>query len=261
MSTLACQFCCQLASERLQRLLQTLHLFFVGMHKFDIFWQWFTQSLRHRLCTPVGHKSPTNFCFYLLLKLLDPALEFIFFKTLFKFCEILRCLLAVCFHQFVEHVVKIKVSQRSIQVIRPTHRASRFHSRKTLHRLASKCSHHCLIAVHQCLHQHLRNFFGSERIHPAAASRSAFTLLLHLLFFAPQLCFGVSHLTRNLVFWSAQREVHLKDGFKCAPVRIALDKSCSQCIFKCLAILNRDLLDGFHCIQVFRQTDRQTRFS
>ena len=203
MSAFACQFCGQLASERLQRLLQTLHLFFVGMHEFDVFWQWFTQSLSHRLGTTVSHKSSTNFCFDLLLKLLDPALKLIFFKTLFKFCQVLCCLLAVCFHQFVEHVVKIKVAQRSIQVIRSTNRTPRFHSCKSLHRLARKCSHHCLITVHQCLHQHLCNFFRSERIHAAATSGSAFTLLLHFLLFAPQLCFGVGHLSRNLMFRSA----------------------------------------------------------
>ena len=50
------------------------------------------------------------------------------------------------------------------------------------------------------------------------------------------------------MFWSTQREVHLKDGFECAPVRVALYKSRGQRIFKRLAILNGDLFNGFHRI-------------
>ena len=114
MSALARQFCGQFASKRLQRLLQTQHLFFVGMHKFDVFGQGFTQCLGHRLGATISHEPSANFCFNFLLKLFDPALKLIFFKTLFKFRQLLSSLIAVCFHQFVEHVVEIQIAQRAI---------------------------------------------------------------------------------------------------------------------------------------------------
>ena len=156
------------------------------MHELNIFWQWLTQCFRHCLGTPVSHKTATNLGFNLFFEGIDSAFVFIFFEAFLKSRQITTSFLFAGLHEFLQHVVQIKISQSAVQVIRASDRTTWLHPSKALHGLFSQGTHHGLVAIHQGFHQHLRYFLGRQAVHPAGRP-FAFALLHLLLHLAPHL--------------------------------------------------------------------------
>ena len=88
----------------------------------------------------------------------------------------------------------------------------------------------------------------------------AFALHLQVLLLAPHFVVFIAVLG-NAVFRTAQREVHLENGFKRTPMVLALHQGCGKRVFKCIAIFDRNFLDRFHRIQVFGEAYWQTRIA
>ena len=76
--------CCNFAREWIQRFLEVCHFITTGVHEFNIFRKWLTQSLCHGFCTTIGNELAANFCFNFLLELLDATFHLIFIEALFK---------------------------------------------------------------------------------------------------------------------------------------------------------------------------------
>ena len=93
-ATLAGQAGGELAGERLQRLLQVLHLVARGVHELDVFGQRLAQRLGHGLGTAVGDEAATDLGLDLLLELLDAIVVLVALEPLLERGELAADLLA-----------------------------------------------------------------------------------------------------------------------------------------------------------------------
>ena len=84
-------------------------------------------------------------------------------------------------------------------------------------------------------------------------------LALLLLHFAPHFIDVGLVAINNLVFRTTQAEIHLEHRFERSPVAVVLDHRGPKRVLKRFAILDRDVLNCLHCVQVFRQRDGNPR--
>jgi len=177
-------------------------------------------------------------------------------EALFQRCQ-LASLLPARLHHLLEHRVEVEIAQRAIQVVRAANRATRFHPGETLHGLTGERPHHRLVAVHQCLHQQLRQLFGGQPVEPAlgAFAVALAQLLLHL---APHLV-EVALAFGDLKLWPTQAEVDLEHCLERTPVRVVLHQRGTERVLERLAILDRDVLHCLHRVEVLSEADRQPR--
>ena len=84
----------ELAGERVERLLQVLHLVARRVHELDVFGQRLAQRLGHRLGTTVGDEAATDLGLDLLLELLDAVVVLVALEALLERGELAADLLA-----------------------------------------------------------------------------------------------------------------------------------------------------------------------
>ena len=167
--------------------------------------------------------------------------------------------MTVGLHQLGEHVVEVKIAQGAIQVIRSADGSPWFHSGETRNRLAGKCAHHRLVALHEGTHQHVGELFGCERFEATAASTATLALpeLRLVLFISPELIGLLVGWVDDVVLRTAQRKIDLEDGFEHSPVRRVLHERGAKRVLECITVFNRDDLHGLHRVEVLGETDRQ----
>jgi hypothetical protein len=225
------------------------------VHELDVLRERLAERLRHRLRAPVGDEAAPDLGLDLSLELLDAILVLLALESLLQGGHVGRHLLLGRVHHLLEHVVEVEVAQRPIQVIGTADRSTRFHPREALNRLLRERPHRALITVHQRLHEHLGDLFGCERLHAALASALALHLLLHL---APELVeIGFFIAVGDLVLGSAEAEVDLEDRLEAAPVGVVLDQRRPECVLERLAVLDRDVLNRLHRVEVLGERHRE----
>ncbi len=173
----------ELAGQRVERLLQRLHLVADGVHELDVLGQRLAQRLGHRLGAAIGDQPAADLGLDLGLELLDAVLVLLFLEALLERRELAADLLPGGLHQLLEHPVEVEVAQRAVEVVGAADGAAGLHPGEALHRLAGHRPHHRLVAVEQRLHQHLGDLLGVRlSIAPPPRRRAPRPahLLLHL---------------------------------------------------------------------------------
>ena len=157
----------------------------------------------------------------------------------------------VVLHQLLEHPVEIEVSQRPVQVVGATDRATGFHPRIATHRLTGHRAHHGLVALLQGVVEHLGQLF---RGHPSPGTTLTLVarsvtrrLRIFLVVFVER---RVEHVPGNFVLFAPEREVHIEDDLEGLPVGMVFHQRGRKCVLERRAILERDVLDRLHRIEI-----------
>ena len=156
-------------------------------------------------------------------------------------------------HQLLEHAVEVEIPKRAVEVVGAPDGTPGLHPRVPAHSLPGERPHHRLVGVQQRAVEHLGELLGGQLLHGAAWPALLLLARLHL---APlvAIAFAVDGELRP-----AQREVHLEDGLERAPVRVVLHERGGERVFERVAILDRDVLDGLHRVEVLGERDGQSR--
>ena len=245
----------QLAGERIDRLSQAQQLLATGVHEVDIFGKGLAQRLGHGLDTAIGHETATDLGLDLLLEAVDTRLELVLLETLLERREWGRCLIPGLLQESFEHVVEIEIPKRAIEVIGATHRSPRLHTGIAGDRLPGERPHHGVVALLQRVEEHLGHLFGRERLSPAAPGTRTSGVGVRGGVVLIDLELGLAPVEG--VLRSAQREVDLEHGLERTPVRVVLHQCRSERVLERVAILDRDVGDGLHRVEVLGETHRQ----
>ena len=241
----------QLPGEGVDGLAQRGHLLAGGVHEVDVLRQGLAQGAGHGLDPPVGHQCPTDLALDLLLELVDAALVLVLLQALLERGERLGRLVPRLVHELVEHRVEVEVPQGAVEVVGAPDRAARLHPCVAAHRLAGHRPHQRLITALERLEEHLGDLLGRHVL--AAARTGAGTVALHLLLLLQllqQLGQGVLVAVAEAELRAAQREVHLEHRLEGAPVGVVLHQGGGQRVLEGLAVLQRDVLDRLHGVEV-----------
>ena len=246
----------ELARQRIERLAQRLHLIARRVHELDVFGERFAQRLGHGLGASVGDEATADLGLDLLLELVDAMLVLLALEALLQRRHLALELLLGRLHQLVEHRVEVEVPQRAIQVVRATDWSAGLHPREPLDRLAGHRPHHRLVAAHQRLHQQVSDLLGCQRIEPASGAALAVTLT-HLFLHLAEHVVDLGLVTAaDLVLGTAEAEVDLEHRLERPPVRVVLDQRGAQRVLEGVPVIDRDVLDGLHRVEVLGQADR-----
>ena len=178
-------------------------------------------------------------------------------EALLELGQLTAGLLAGGLHELVHHPVEVEVPQRAVQVVGAADRPAGLHAGVPGDGLAGQGPHHGVVALHQRLVQQLSiSSSGDSESIDAAAPR-------------PSPCCDWSWSSRHSASSSSspsiaycgprRREVDLEDRLERPPVRVALHQRGRQCVLERLAVLDGDVADGLHGVQVLGQRHRQPR--
>ena len=254
---LARQAGCELAGQRVQRLAQQLHLVATRVHELDVLGQRLAQRLRHRLGTAVGDEAAADLRLDLAFELVDAILELLALEPFLERREsAVRCV-PRRLHQLLEQRVEVEVAQRPVQVVGAADRAARLHPGEALHRLAGHRPHHRLVTAEQRLHQQLGDLLGGEGVEPTASGAAAVASTGLVLHVAPQLVELGPVGVEQAVLRTAQAEVHLEYRLERPPVAVVLDERGAEGVLERLPVVDGDVLDRLHRVEVLGEADRQ----
>ena len=238
-----------------------------GVHEVHVLGQRLAQRLGHGLHAPVGHQAPADLGLDLLLELLDARLVLVALEALLQRGEGLGRVVAGLVHEPLEHVVEVQVPQRPVEVVGAAHGAAGLHAGVALDRLAGERPQHGLVALEQRPVEHLGQLLGAHLV--AAGAPHALEPLealeplqaLHALELAVALGPVAVGVVAQGVLLAAQREVDLEDGLEGAPVGVGLHQGGAEGVLERLPVLEGDVLDRLHGIEVLGQAHRQARLA
>ena len=127
--------------------------------------------------------------------------------------------------------------------------------------MAGQSPEHGIVAVHQGLEQHLGQLFRGESRH-AATPATGLAVTRHVRFVGI-VSRRVARLAgvHDRVLRASQREVDLEHHFEGPPVGVVLDQRGAQGVLEGFPVLQRDMGDRLHGVQVLGQADREARFA
>ena len=242
MAALADQPGGQLAGERVDGIAQAGHLLAGGVHEVDVRRQRLAQRLGHGLNAAVGHQPAPDLGLDLALELGDVQFVGVALQAQVEVVDVAPGLLGHL-HETLEHALEVEIAQRAVQVVGASDGTARLHPRIAADRLAGRGPKHLGVASHQGPVEHLGQFLGTE--HVAGPAQVAL---------GRDLAAGVLDVVeigiRDLVLRAPQREVHLEDGLESLPVSLVLHQSGGQGVLEGVAVLDRDVLDRLHGVEV-----------
>ena len=109
--------------ERVDRLLELLHLLARRVHEVDVFGKRLAQRARHRLDAAVGDQTPPDLGLDHLLQDLQPAFVLFLREPLVEGALADRVVLLGLRHHLRDETFGIELPQRAVQVVRAAHRA------------------------------------------------------------------------------------------------------------------------------------------
>ncbi len=249
----------QLAGQRVDRLAQQLQLVAAGMHEVDVLGQWLAQRARHRLDAPVGHQSPADLRLDLALQRVDAMLVLVGLQPRIEAVLILGGGLPGRLEQLGQHTVEVELAQRAIQVIGAADRSAGLHAGVTSHRLAGDRPHLGFVALQQRLVQRLGQLLGGHRLAPGPPCALLTLAGGHL-----HLVLELGQRSRSVLIedvgGAAVAEVHLEDGLEHPPVAVRLHQRGRQGVLERVAVLERDVPNRLHRVEIFGEAHRQPRF-
>ena len=202
--------------------------------------------------------APADLGLDLLLQLIDAGLVLVLLEALLERRERLGRVLPGLLHQPVEHAVEIEVPQRAVEVVGAADGPARLHAGVAAHRLAGDRAHQRVVAAQERLVEHLGDLLGRHVLAaPAAGARAVALHLLLLLELLEQLGQGVLVAVADAELRAAEREVHLEHRLEGAPVGVVLHQRGGQRVLERLAVLERDVLDRLHGVEVLGEAHRQ----
>ena len=109
--------------------------------------------------------------------------------------------------------------------------------------------------------QHCGQLLGRECLATAALPLLAVAVLGHLLELVEQVLGQFAGVVADGVLPTPEREVHLEHRLEGAPVGVVLHQRRRQGVLEGGPVLDRDVLDRLHGVEVLGEADRQARFA
>ena len=239
--------------ERVDGAAEGGQLVLAGVHELDLLGQGLAQRLGHGLGAAVGDEAAADLRLHLLAQAVDAGLVLVAHQPLLEGGEAVGPL-PRSRHEPLQNAVEVEVAEGPVQVVRAAHRPSRLHPREAGHRLSGQRPQHGLVGMLQRTVEHLRQFLGRERLHGASLGRGQLVRqplqqLVDVLLALELVGAGERR--------ASQREVHLEDCLESLPVGVALDQGGGQRVLERLAVLEWDVADRLHGVEVLGERHRQ----
>ena len=249
--------------EGLDRPLELLHLLARCVHEVDVLGQRLAQRARHRLDAPVGHQPTTDLGLDQLPELLQAGLELLALEPVGQrvvgrlVARLALAALGAAFHHPLGQAVVVELPQRAVQVVGAADRTPRLHPREARHRHRRQLAELLAVHVHQGGEEHL----GELLVAHALAGTAAPLLTGYATRLVARLAVGTLAVAAVLVADASrvQREVDVEDGVERAPVAEVLHQRGREHLAERLALLQRDVLDRAHGVEVLGHRHRQPR--
>ena len=241
--------------QRVDRLLQLLHLLARRVHEVDVFGQRLAQRARHRLDAAVGDEPAADLGLDHLLQDLEPAFEVFRASRSSNAPSPIAVVLLGLLHHLADETVGVELPQRAVEVVRAADRPARLHAREARDRGAPRACAAARVHAHQRVEEHLRELFVGHLAHRAAAvHRGAELLEVGLRVGADLRPFAV------LVDAGAEdREVHLEHRVEHLVVPVVLHERRAERGLERVAVVERHVLDRAHRVEVLGHRHRQAR--
>ena len=126
------------ARQRVDRLLELLHLLARRVHEVDVFGQRLAQRARHRLDAAVGDEPAADLGLDHLLQDLQPAFEVFAREPLVERALADLLVLLRLLHHLADEAVGVELPQRAVEVVRAADRPARLHAREARDRGAPR---------------------------------------------------------------------------------------------------------------------------
>ena len=241
---------CQRARQRVDRPLELVHLLTGRVHEVDVLRQRLAQRARHRLDTTVGDEPPPDLGFDQFLEHLEAAVVVLAGEALVEraFADLLVLLRAL--HHLLDQTFGVELPQRPVQVVRTADRSARLHPREARDRSPRQHPHLLAVHVHQRVEEHLRELLVRHLAHRAAG----FHGLAQLLEIGALGAFLATPRPRPR---AEHREVDLEHGLEHLGVAVVLHQRRLERGAERVAVLERDVLDRAHRVEVLGHRHRQ----
>ena len=243
------------ARQRVDRLLELLHLVARRVHEVDVLGQRLAQRARHRLDAPVGNQAPPDLRLDHLLQDLQPAFEVFAREPLVERAVADLVLVLGVRHHLAGETVDVELPQRAVQVVRTADRTARLHACEPRDRGRRDHLHLGPVHAHQRVEQQLRELLVRQLAHRAAGIHrtaqlveAGLVLALAALAVLARLHAGREH-----------REVDLEHRVEHAVVARVLHERRAEAGLERIAVGERHVLDRAHRVEVLGHRHGQPR--